>query len=97
MTVEELKNEAENLGYRLMKKANYIRFKPCICGNNYRYFYWIEVDGKSYTIYVCSKCGLKSPPARIENEDGQLEFNKTVEQAKLNWNKMIEEKTNGQQ
>lgn len=79
MTVEELKKEAAKLGYSIIKKQEYIRFKPCICGCNNRK-HWYSYGNSVF--FECTNCGLKSPIGLDEKE------------AKLNWNKMIEEKQN---
>ena len=82
MTVEELKKEAAKLGYSIIKKQEYIRFNPCVCGCNNRSHWY----GYGTTVFFeCNNCGLRSPAGLNEKE------------AKLNWNKMIEEKTNGKQ
>lgn len=79
MTVEELKKEAAKLGYNIIKKQEYIRFKPCVCGCNRR-THWYSYENTVF--FECNNCGLKSPIGLDEKE------------AKLNWNKMIEEKQN---
>ena len=82
MTVEELKKEAAKLGYNIIKKQEYIRFKPCICGCNQRKR-WYGINSYETTVFFkCKNCGLTSPKGSDEKE------------AKLNWNKMIEEKEN---
>lgn len=79
MTVEELKKEAAKLGYNIIKKQKYIRFNPCVCGCNRRE-HWYGYGQTKF--FRCKNCGLKSPEGSNEKE------------AKLNWNKMIEEKQN---
>ena len=76
MTVEELKVEAAKLGYKIIKKQEYIKFKPCICGCNKRGL-WYRSGGTR--LYKCNNCGLEAPEGSNDKE------------AKLNWNKMIEE------
>ena len=82
MTVEELKKEAAKLGYNIIKKQEDIRFKPCVCGCNRRKHCYSYGNTVSFE---CKNCGLTSPKGSDERE------------AKLNWNKMIEEKTNDRQ
>ena len=79
MTLEELKVEAKNQGYKLVKDAPYEKFLPCKCGHNRRKrrcgFY--SGSGKGlYVRYVCTKCGYYV--------DG-----KTEKEAKHNWNEKM--------
>ena len=76
MTVEELKVEAAKLGYKLIKKPEYVKFRPCICGCNKREL-WHRIGGTEF--YKCKNCGLIAPEGFNDRE------------ARLNWNKMIEE------
>lgn len=91
MTLEELKAEAEKLGYELRKKkpaAKYVPFLPCLCGGT-RHYEWItgeklpgERNWRVVSFFECSKCGLKSKeyPGKTDNE------------AREGWNRMIEER-----
>lgn len=76
MTLEELKIEAEKLGYKLTKKIKYEKLEPCICG-------WKRIiRGISYphgSFYYCYKCGLKGETAN------------TQYQARINWNKKVKQ------
>ena len=83
MTYEELKTEAEKLGYKLIKKQEYIRFLPCTCGCNVRHHHTIPPrDGHPRLyFYKCSGCFKEGPKAKTERD------------AKIAWNKMIEEET----
>lgn len=76
---EEFKVEAKRRGYNLIKIPEHIKLLPCVCGNAKHHRVFI-MRGLQY--YSCQKCGLVA-------EEG-----KTERQAKLNWNKRIEEKTN---
>ena len=76
-TDEEFKVEAKRRGYNLIKIPEKVKLLPCVCGNDKHHRVFI-MSGLQY--YSCRKCGLVA-------EDG-----KTERQAKLNWNKMIEEK-----
>ena len=81
MTLEELKLEADKLGYSLVKKQKSIKLLPCICGSERRTM-WITTAGgikEVQRILVCDKCGMKAPPGN------------TIQEAKENWNKMMEE------
>lgn len=78
MTIEELKAEADKLGYRLIKKQEYIHLLPCVCGHNSRTRWW-RMDG---SFYECNQCGRRAPIGSTEAE------------AKTNWNKMVEEAEN---
>ena len=52
MTVEELKEEANKLGYNIIKKPE--RYIPCKCGANSRHWMWKDhLPGLK-----CSKCGF---------------------------------------
>lgn len=75
MTVDELKKEAKKLGYNIIKKAEYIKFSPCKCGEKYPQV-WLYEDG---FFYKCPKCGAKSKMAKTERE------------ARINWNNMVEQ------
>ncbi len=74
MTFEELKVEADLLGYNLIPKPVSIKMFPCFCGNNRRTKWWVK-DG---VYYECQRCGNASPIGASENE------------AKKLWNAMIE-------
>ena len=76
MTLEELKVEADKLGYGLIKKPERIKFLPCVCGCNLRHHYYSYYGSQHFK---CKRCGLESPSGNSERE------------ARLNWNKMIEE------
>lgn len=81
MTYEELKVEADKLGYNLVKKQKYIKLLPCTCGSRRRTM-WITTIGGTrgfQRILACDKCGMEAPPGN------------TIQEAKENWNKMIEE------
>lgn len=78
MTIEELKAEADKLGYRLAKKQEYVRLAPCVCGYSSRTRWWTS-DG---SLYECNHCGRASSVGSTEAE------------AKTNWNKMVEEAEN---
>lgn len=75
MTLEELKVEAKNQGYNLIKYTPYEKFLPCKCGHNRRKkYYALYNSGLGYSYrYMCTKCGYFV--------DG-----KTEKEAKHNWN-----------
>lgn len=59
MTLEELKAEAEKLGYTLVKKNPYVALLPCSCGEKHS----IRWGG---AMYYCCKCGLVGKPSRYK-------------------------------
>ena len=78
VTDEEFEAEAKRRGYYLQKKSENVKFLPCICGANRRTEWWnMKEHGWSYE---CNRCGQTSL------------VGKTKKDAKLNWNRMIEEK-----
>lgn len=73
MTYEELKAEADKLGYGLIKRKEYVKFKPCPkCGSTGNRDCWHRSSVGPF--YVCKKCRWKAKPA------------KTMAEAKRNWN-----------
>lgn len=82
MTFDELKVEADKLGYQLIKKKTHIKLLPCTCGYK-RIKEWYDagfwVTDKYF--YSCPRCEKKSPSA------------KTKRGARIAWNEMIEEET----
>ena len=78
MTLEDLKTEADNLGYRLVPKRANIKLLPCSCGCNRRTTWW-TYDG---LFYECKNCGKRSAVGGNSNE------------AKRLWNQMIEQEEN---
>lgn len=58
MTLEELKAEANKLGYSLIKKKPYIPIKPCpVCGKKCTNL-WYGTGGKG-TMRQCSFCDFE--------------------------------------
>ena len=80
MTFEELKAEAKNQGYKLIKDTPYEKFLPCKCGHNRRERHcgFYVGSGYAYVRYVCMKCGCY-----VEG--------KTEKEAKHNWNEKMKE------
>lgn len=77
MTFEELKVEAKNQGYKLIKDTTtYEKFLPCKCGHNRRKRCYGFYNSSSNIRYVCMKCGYYA--------DG-----KTEKEAKHNWNEKM--------
>ncbi len=76
MTLNELMEEADRQGYRLVKKAPKTMLLPCICGCNKRQRVYKYVSSKRIVILECMRCGK-----RVE---GINEMN-----ARVNWNKEI--------
>lgn len=77
MTVEELKEEANKLGYNIVKKPE--RYIPCKCGTNSRH--WIWKDG--FQGLRCSKCGFEV----ISHDNRRVNQNKMREL----WNDVLRE------
>lgn len=77
LTLDELKEQAERLGYKLVKANPYIRFEPCVCGNNRRvtWYNW----SKCIVTLECNKCGYKVS-------------GKNETDAKIMWNTIMREK-----
>lgn len=74
MTYEELKTEANKLGYSLVKKKKYIRFAPCTCGGNRRLLKVVYHFGVPRWMYVCKGCGMSGPIGRTK-EEGKILWN----------------------
>lgn len=72
MTVEELKKIANEMGYNIIKKQEYIKLLPCKCGCNQRE-HWYSTEG--YYL-VCKKCRT-SVFGRTER-DVRLNWNRMV-------------------
>lgn len=89
MTYEELKIEADKLGYTLVKFKKAEKLLPCICGCNRRSTYYGSVyyaDEDKYGERVtleCMRCGRKALSGKNRVE------------AVANWNKMIRDLTDG--
>ena len=79
LTDEEFKAEAKRRGYNLIKIPEKVTLLPCVCGSERRTRVFI-MSGKEY--YKCTKCGLWAKNGKSNRE------------AKLKWNKMIEEVLN---
>ena len=78
MTLEELKVEAEKLGYNVVKKQQYIKLSSCKCGSK-KPREWYKMGGGVF--YRCRNCDLTAPDA------------KTKKQARINWNEYMEDLT----
>jgi hypothetical protein len=77
MTIEELKSEADKLGYRLQKKQPYVPFPSCKC-TNYRKGITRYQSFDGY-FYQCNCCGLASKPAKLVRDAERNWYNLTVE------------------
>ncbi len=62
-----------------MQKRRSVKFVPCVCGYN-KHSEWYSCDNHAW-FYECLKCGLRSEKYAA----------KTRTEAKIGWNKMIEE------
>ena len=64
MTLDEIKKEADKLGYRVLKKTEPLpTLIPCACGCNRRTSWWKSGVGE---YYACKNCGFESEPAITE-------------------------------
>lgn len=81
MRLDELKAEAEKLGYTLIKKSESIKMLPCTCGCKRR----TEWFSKGQIFVSCKRCGKKSPLSNTERG------------AKRAWNEMIEKEVKGEE
>lgn len=86
MTFEELKAEANAMGYGLYKLRPYVKILPCVCGRKQIALWHVPIytkdsRGIERKIYgyemKCSNCRKKSGWAKTERE------------AKILWNKSI--------
>lgn len=69
MTLEELRIEADRLGYRLVPKNTYIKILPCRkCGKK-GVEYWTKNRGE---FCKCKGCGVESSVGRTHNEAKRL-------------------------
>ena len=75
MTLEELKVEANKLGYKLVKNNYVPKLLICTCGHNRR-THWFNSKENTH-ILVCKNCGKK---AKGNSKTDVIN----------NWNKMIE-------
>lgn len=78
MTFDELKKEAKQQGYNLIKIKPREKFLPCTCGAK-RHQWHSYVDGRSA---ACKKCGKESPIVPKSSTDNEVISA---------WNRMIEE------
>lgn len=80
MTVEELKVEADKLGFRLARKPEPLPKRlPCICGSK-RIVNWYSTGSNRGHFYACEKCGLEAPIGKNKREQ-ILNWNETVMKA----------------
>lgn len=68
MTYEELKTEANKMGYRLTKKKEYVPHKnKCKCGG--KGGAWYNCAGGCTTRFVqCGRCGIRTNDYKSEND-----------------------------
>ena len=77
MTLEELKAEADKLGYNLVKKQVYTKLLRCTCGcKPAQNMVWTGRKFVGYS-YECKNCDYQSTPHKLKYK------------AKSNWNEMI--------
>lgn len=79
MTLEELKTEADKLGYRLVKKPERITMLPCpVCGSK-NTSEWYAMEFGRYIFRKCNGCHFRG------------DYEKTPTKAKKKWNEAVEE------
>lgn len=81
MTIEELKKEANKLGYSIIKKRKIPKMLTCTCGCNRRRHWSIGGTSKFNSALECKRCG--------KWVDGLNDIDVIN-----NWNKMIKEEEN---
>lgn len=75
MTVEELRAEANALGYNIIKKPEPLpKLLPCSCGS-VRRERWVGTGSYNKVIIRCSRCG-------------KMAYGKNERKARENWNKI---------
>lgn len=83
MTLEELKNEADKYGYKLVKKNSYIKILPCpVCGKKSTH---IRFNLGGEYLKVCSICGFKGNISKTKR-DVNKSWNDAVNQFKFEEN-----------
>lgn len=80
MELEELKREADKLGYCLVKKPVRVRLLKCTCGT--RPVQWQWAGGY---FYECPNCDKKSKE-RKDPKEAKLEWNRMIEKEMENEN-----------
>lgn len=86
MTVEELKQEAKQLGYKIIKIPEKIKKSNCICDANSRNVQlWYTFNGMCQ--YRCKKCGRegnagKSKRIAVQSWNYAVKNNKFVEEVR---------------
>jgi hypothetical protein len=76
MNINELKAEANKLGFSIAKKITYEKLLPCLCSSRSRCRVVCEI-GIHSKYYRCTLCGYKGKPAKTKYE------------AISNWNKAV--------
>lgn len=78
MTFDELKKEADIQGYRLVKKLNYIKLRPCPqCGAK-RTENWYDTKHQKW-FKQCANCEFRGLPTD-KKKDLNFVWNKAVEE-----------------
>ena len=78
MTIEELKNETNKLGYRLVKKPERVIMLPCpVCGG--------RASGDWYDVSKSNACRFK----QCDCCDFRGGYGKTMLEAKKKWNEAV--------
>lgn len=78
MTYEELKTEANKMGYSLVKKKEYVPHKKCKCGGRGGTWYNCA-DGNTTRFVKCERCDIRTNDYKSE-VDAWREWNKMQEE-----------------
>lgn len=78
MTYEELKAEANKMGYNLIKKKEYIPHKRCKCGSRGSMWHDCSSEITTHSI-VCKNCSIRTNSHKSE-ADAWREWNKMQEE-----------------
>lgn len=77
MTLDELKSEANKLGYALVKRQPYVPHPTCKC-TNFRKGIDRYVCREGY-FWKCPICGLTSKPAKLARDAARNWYELTIE------------------
>lgn len=79
MTYEELKTEANKMGYSLVKKKEYVPHKRCKCGSRGSMWHDCSIGGRAACFIVCEACNIRTNNHKSER-DAWIEWNKMQEE-----------------
>ena len=78
MKLEELKADAAKHGYALVKKREYVRLEPCICGHERRHK---ERSSRGWYFW-CKKCGFTGGQISSSERAARIAWNEAVKREK---------------